>query len=305
MSVMFSLILPVLNPGRWMDSLLPCLEKLNTQYGVQCIVVDSGSTDGSLAQWQRSGAIELYSVKPQTFDHGGTRNWALQWVKHELVVFMTQDALPFDTEDLIRLCRAFDHPDVGAAYARQCPRPETSFFGGHLRAFNYPEQPYVRNKADIERYGLKAAFLSNSCCAYRLQDLFQVGGFPERLILGEDMVVGAQLLKAGRSLAYVADAQVWHAHDYSIGQECRRYFDIGVMHASQPWLLSDLGSPEGEGWRFVRSEWKMIAQQRRWGLWPISLVRNAFKLLGYRLGRLYRYWPVWLNRHLSMHRSWW
>lgn len=305
MPAVFSLILPVLNPGRWLDALLPCLEQLNAQYHIQCIVVDSGSTDGSLARWQQSNAIELYQIAPQHFDHGGTRNWALQWVQHELVVFMTQDALPVSTEDLIRLCQVFDDPCVSAAYARQLPRPETSFFGRHLRAFNYPEHSHLRDKTDIDEYGLKAAFLSNSCCAYRLSDLRQVGGFPERLILGEDMIAGAKLLKAGRSLAYVADAQVLHAHDYSVWQECRRYFDIGVMHASQPWLLSEFGSPEGEGWRFVRSEWKMMVQQRRWVLWPASLVRNACKLLGYRLGRLHRHWPVWMSRHLSMHRAWW
>lgn len=305
MSVAFSLILPVLNPKQWMDSLLPFLEQLSTQYGAQCIVVDSGSTDGSVAQWRQSEAVELYTIEPQAFDHGGTRNWALQWVKHELVVLMTQDALPVESEDLIRLCQVFDNPAVGAAYARQLPRPETAFFGRHLRLFNYPKTSYVRDQSDIEHYGLKAAFLSNSCCAYRLQDLLHVGGFPERLILGEDMVVGARLLKAGRLLAYVAEAQVWHAHDYSVWQECRRYFDIGAMHAHQPWLLVEFGSPEGEGWRFVRSEWKMVAQQHQWWLWPVSLARNALKLLGYRLGRLHQYWPLWVNRHLSMHRDWW
>ncbi|MFE0678513.1 hypothetical protein ACFW26_34910, partial [Streptomyces sp. NPDC058867] len=46
---------------------------------------------------------------------------------------------------------------------------------------------------------------------------------------------------------------VHHSHSYSIGEEFRRYFDVGVMHARAPWLLDRFGKAEGEGKRFVQS----------------------------------------------------
>jgi rhamnosyltransferase len=70
-----------------------------------------------------------------------------------------------------------------------------------------------------------------------------VAGFPEKLILGEDMVVAARMLQAGWSVAYVSDAQVYHSHGYTIAQEFKRYFDIGVMHQDQAWILQEFGKP--------------------------------------------------------------
>ncbi len=37
-------------------------------------------------------------------------------------------------------------------------------------------------------------------------------------------------------------------------QEMKRYFDMGVFHASEPWIRQELGGAEGEGLKFVVSE---------------------------------------------------
>jgi len=45
--------------------------------------------------------------------------------------------------------------------------------------------------------------------------LEEIGWFREKLIMGEDTFAGARMLLAGYKIAYVADAQVYHSHNYA------------------------------------------------------------------------------------------
>ena len=74
------------------------------------------------------------------------------------------------------------------------------------------------------------------------------------MIMAEDSLAAAKLLLAGWRIAYVAEAMVNHSHSFSIGEEFRRYFDIGVYHNRESWLTGNFGKPGGEGKRFVLSE---------------------------------------------------
>src|SRR5690606_21821348 len=103
--------------------------------------------------------------------------------------------------------------------------------------------------ADRNTLGLKAVFSSNSFAVYRLSVLRELGGFPERVILSEDMHLAARAVMAGHKLAYAAQAAVRHSHNYTPLQEFRRYFDIGVFHTEQAWIARTFGGAGGEGRR--------------------------------------------------------
>ena len=77
-------------------------------------------------------------IPSAAFDHGGTRTKAVKIASGDVIVFLTQDALPCDNDTLETILKMFDDPSVGAAYGRQIPYEESSLFGKHLRYFNYP-----------------------------------------------------------------------------------------------------------------------------------------------------------------------
>ena len=131
-----------------------------------------------------------------------------------------------------------------------------------------------------------------------------VGGFPQDVIFGEDTITAAKFLLAGWKIAYVAEAQVYHSHSYTWRQDFKRYFDIGVLHARENWLLKEFGSAGGEGSRFVRSELNYL-WPRYWWLIPSALIRTALKLVGYRLGRIENKLSLGWKRKLSMHPNFW
>ena len=131
-----------------------------------------------------------------------------------------------------------------------------------------------------------------------------VGGFPQDVIFGEDTITAAKLLLSGWKIAYVAEARVYHSHGYTWTQELNRYFDIGVLHARESWLIREFGATGGEGGRFVRSELNYL-WPRYWWFIPSALVRTALKLVGYRLGRIERKLSIRWKRRLSMHHRFW
>lgn len=298
-----AVIIPTFNGGEvW----LRCLNALRQQvFQPDCVViVDSGSTDDTDKAAEKMG-YDLVRIAKQAFDHGGTRQMAAERLAgFDVLVYLTQDAVLATPNALAQLVAPFADPKVGTAYGRQLPRQGAGAIEAHARLFNYPPQSSARTLVDKAHIGIKAAFTSNSFAAYRTTALSAVGGFPAKLILGEDMVVAARMLQAGWKVAYVAEAQVWHSHGYSVAQEFKRYFDIGVMHQDQAWILQEFGKPEGEGRRFVRSELNYLKEYAPWAL-PSAFIRTLAKYLGYKLGRHSSSLPLLIKRKLSMHRGYW
>lgn len=203
------------------------------------------------------------------------------------------------------IIQVFENEKVGGAYWRQLSYEDTNLFGKHLREFNYKDKSYIRNKDDIKEFGLKTAFLSDSFAAYRKSALESIGFFKDGLILGEDTYAGAKMSLSGYSLAYVAEAKVYHSHSYTVLQEFKRYFDIGVFHKSESWILESFGKAEGEGMKYIKSEIKYLLNHKAWYLLPEFFIRNGMKYLGYKLGQKYEKLPTWMIQKFSMHHRWW
>lgn len=299
-----AVLMPTLDAGPRFDAVLRALA--DQQPALQRLaIIDSGSSDGTVAKAQAAG-LTVCPIAPSTFNHGATRQMAIEQLAGDaaFVVFLTQDAVLANPQAITCLLGAFDDSSVAAAYGRQLPHADATPVAAHARLFNYPPQSATRTLADADRLGLKACFLSNSFAAYRVSALQQVGGFAPGLILGEDMHLAARLMLAGHAVRYQGDAIVYHSHNYSCLQEFQRYFDTGVFHAQQDWLLRDFGGASREGWKFLVSEVGYLLQHAFWRL-PEAGVRTVLKLLAYRLGRRHDRLPRAWQRAFSMHKGFW
>ena len=300
----FCVIVPTLNPGSMWHVWLEAFSRQSLRPR-QMLIVDSGSSGDDVKKSEALG-FEVIKIPKADFNHGGTRQKAIEHLQRscDIALFLTQDAILSDPESFANLLKAFDDPDVAAAYGRQLPHKDAEPLGAHARYFNYAATSSLRSLASIPALGFKTCFISNSFAAYRIKDLLAVGGFPSDVILGEDTYVAAKLILSGKEIAYVADACVYHSHDYTILEEFRRYFDTGVFHAQQPWLIESFGGAGGEGKRFVMSELRYLAKHAPY-LIPAAVVRTFMKLLGYRLGRAYTRLPENWRPRLSMHKGFW
>jgi len=300
----FALCVPTLNAGHawrdWLDAL-----KSQTLQPACTLVIDSSSTDDTPAL-ARAAGLHVETIARRDFNHGGTRQWAVERLgDFETIVFLTQDAMLADPQALSTLLHALHASvDIGAVYGRQLPHHGATPIEAHARLFNYPAHSALRSFDDRARFGIKTAFFSNSFAAYRREALHAMGGFRRNLILGEDTVAAGQMLLADWRIGYCARAQVRHSHHYGLRTEMARYFDIGVLHSREGWMLEQFGRAEGEGIRFIRSEIAYLARHAPW-LIPEAGLRTLLKYLGYRLGRGEQKLSTAWKRRLSMQPGFW
>lgn len=299
----YFIAIPTFNGGILWKNVAKAIREYSPQ-DILVQVIDSGSTDKTV-DYAKDQGFELISINSKDFNHGATRNLAvdLHKDKYDIVIFLTQDALPtpFFVEKIIK---AFDDPMVSCAYGRQLPHSDANPIAKHARLFNYTNNSYTSSIRDVPSMGLKTVFISNSFAAYRITSFEKIGGFPSNTILSEDMYFAAKSVLNGYKVAYIAEAMVRHSHNYSLTEEFKRYFDIGVFHADQPWIRNDFGGAGGEGKRFLISEFLYLIKSN-----PLYLFRacalNALKITGYKLGQSYNKLPPSIVKKLSMHKRYW
>ncbi|HFW4090888.1 TPA: O antigen biosynthesis rhamnosyltransferase RfbN, partial [Salmonella enterica subsp. enterica serovar Wangata] len=198
----------------------------------------------------------------------------------------------------------FSDPLIAAVCGRQLPHKDANPLAVHARNFNYSSKSIVKSKADIEKFGIKTVFMSNSFAAYRRSVFEELSGFPEHTILAEDMFMAAKMIQAGYKVAYCAEAVVRHSHNYTPREEFQRYFDTGVFHACSPWIQRDFGGAGGEGFRFVKSEIQFLLKNAPFWI-PRALLTTFTKFLGYKLGKHWQSLPLSTCRYFSMYKSYW
>ena len=298
----FAVVIPTRNAGDFTVAMIAALRAQRAQ-PVEVLIIDSGSEDGTPERFRAAGC-RVHSIAPRSFDHGGTRNLGIAMADRqaEVIVFLTQDAVPASPESLGGLVRRFTDPTAALCYGRQVPRPQAGAIERHARLFNYRTESAVRRLPEARALGIKAVFASNSFAAYRRRVLHLLGGFPAPVIMGEDQVFAARALLAGWSVVYAADAEVVHSHGYTPLEEFRRYFDTGAYHAAFPLIGAQFGSVRGEGLAFIKSELRYLGRAA-----PHLLVVAPFywaaKYTGYRAGRLAARLPRGLCRALAMHKQ--
>ncbi|MEF9674810.1 glycosyltransferase [Pectobacterium aroidearum] len=276
------------------------------RYGVDELrvqVIDSGSNDITVEIANELG-FNIIHIDAKEFNHGGTRNQLVEAnTDYDVVIFLTQDAIP-ESGYIDRILSAFDDPNVVCAYGRQLPHYDANPIAQHARYFNYPEKSGVYSFNDAKKMGLKTVFMSNSFSAYRIDVFRELGGFPSNTILCEDMYFTAKSVLAGYKVAYVSDAIVRHSHNYSPLDEFKRYFDIGVFHADEPWIRKKFGGAGGEGKRFIFSELRFLLKKNLLYI-PVAFLNNFMKIAGYKLGQNYKRIPRSLVKAFSMHKRYW
>ena len=270
----------------------------------QVLIVDSSSNDETATLARRAG-YRVQVISRASFRHGATRNMAAALQPEaEYLVYLTQDAILCHRDSLSGLVQSFDDPQVGAAYGRQLPRLGADAIERHARLFNYPDTSAVRCFAHRASLGFRTAYFSNSFAAYRRSAFDAVGGFPETVIVSEEVSLAARMLLAGWKLAYSAESQVYHSHKLSLCAEFSRYFDIAVHHSQERWIIDRYGSVGGEGLKFVRSELQFLREHAP-RLIPKAILRSLAKWTAYQCGRRAHMMPSWLKRTLSAQPAFW
>lgn len=302
--VKVDVIIPAYRPGKEFGRLIKRLTE--QEYPLEKIMVMNTEEEYWDKKWEEKFPIlEVHHLKKTEFDHGGTRKKAAAFSAADIMVFMTQDAIPANRRLIGNLIRPILEGDkIGAAYAKQLPKEDCRFLERYTRSFNYPDESCVKREKDTSKYGIKTYFCSNVCAAYDKKVYEETGGFAERAIFNEDMIYAGHMAKKGYGIAYAADACVFHSHNYSCMQQFHRNFDLGVSQAENPEIFASVPS-EGEGVRLVKKSLGYLCRKGRFWLIPQLVLQSACKYLGYFLGKRYQKLPKRLILACTMNREYW
>lgn len=300
-----AVIIPTYNAGNRFEDL--CKSVISQKPKVdEFIIVDSSSTDGT-SEVGKKFATQFRSIPKKEFDHGSTRTYAAKLSTSDILIFLTQDIEIFSDETFSKLLNPcfINDPKIAATYGRQIPHDNANFFATNLRNFNYWDHSFIKSREDSAKFGLKVAQLSNPFTAYKAEALENIGFFKQGLILGEDMYAGGKFLLSGYSLSYCSTSVIKHSHNYDLAADFRKYFDLGVFLKSESWIKDEFGGATSDGFNYLKMELSEIIKQNKLYLLPEFFLRNIAKLLGFRLGKLFKYLPKSWISIFSMHKDWW
>jgi rhamnosyltransferase len=294
MSATVTVAVPVLDGGRLLGDVLAAVRAQEVDREVELLVIDSGSTDGSVALAREHGA-RVVEIARAEFSHGGTRNRLMELSRGEHVAFLTQDSVPAAPGWLAALLGGFGEEDVALVCGPYLPRPDAS--------------PMVRREleqyfasfggARVDRGPLEgaspAAFFSSANGAVARWAWEQVPFRP--LPYAEDQQLARDMLAAGFAKAYVPEAAVVHSHDHPPWRALQRYFDdfraLSEVH----------GHREPLNPRYVAARIRNDVAADR-GSAPLGRVlgHHTARALGRSLGSNADRLPSWLRRRLSLER---
>ncbi|HEX2129713.1 MAG TPA: glycosyltransferase family 2 protein [Solirubrobacterales bacterium] len=300
-----SVLIPVKDGG---DDLRRCLAGIRQQdlpHEPEVIVVDSGSTDDSVALARGAGA-RVVEIPPEEFDHGATRNLAASVSSGELLVFISQDAEPVGPRWLRALTEPFGRDErVAGVYGRQVARADAVPPERYFLDFVYGPERRVQELSGSGTLTMETTMFSNANSAIR-RESWERFPFADDLVMSEDQDWARRVLLDGRVLEYAPEAVVRHSHPYTIGAAFRRFFDSGVS-AERSYLAGDAAprTLRANALRYATGElrWLSSTGNRRWI--PYAAAYELAKYGGLQLGRAHRRLPPRLCRRLSAHPAWW
>lgn len=280
-------VIPAYRPGRDLQELIQKLLEQTVRPG-RIIIINTEKEFFDDTRYLMAPSVEVTHITKAEFDHAGTRDMGLRMSDAEYVLFMTMDAVPKDEYLVERLLDGFKRADnVAVSYARQLPKADCNRIERITRGFNYPAENRLQTAKDTGTMGIKAYFCSDVCAMYDTSIYRKLGGFEAPAIFNEDMVYAAHAADAGYAIAYCADAQVYHSHNYNGREYYRRNFDLGVSQAEHPEIFERF-NVKGTGLQLVKSS---LAQILKKGT-PADVFRlfyySGMKYLGFRKGRNYR-----------------
>lgn len=300
------LCIPTLNPGDYAVKMVNALS-IQSRRPDHILIIDSSSNDGSIIAYKELNA-KIIEIDRNSFDHGATRNIAFDQYQADYFLFMTQDAILENSASIQELASILDSIEsCGVVFGRQTPHAGAGDFASHARLYNYPDcdNALIKSIEDIPRLGIKTAFCSNSFAMYRFDAMKEINFFEEGTLFAEDSIAAAKLLIRRWSVGYAPKALVQHSHEYSLVEEFRRYFDVGAFHALNPWFIKFLGRAEGEGKKFVSSEYRYLKNLGRFFPGIRVVFRNGCRWLGYKFGLIHKFFPIKALQLMSMNKSYW
>ena len=239
-----------------------------------------------LNKYIEEGSVKLKSITREEFNHGATRNYAVNFLDSDYVLFMTDDAVAAHETLVFELVRPFVDEKMAVCYARQLPLDGASFIEKMVRNFNYPNFNIEKSIETKEKLGIKNYFVSNVCAMYSLKIFREIGGFEEGIPLNEDSIYSYNVINRGYKVMYLADAKVFHSHNLSLWGQFIRNYNIGKTQKMKKEIYNNIKS-ENEGFKLFKYGIKKCIKTYRFLDLIYFVIYCIVRYIGFLMGKIF------------------
>lgn len=229
--------------------------------------------------------IIVKHIEQADFDHGKTRNYAASLATGDYILYMTDDAVPYDDKLLYNLLIGFDDERVAISTARQVAKADAKFTEKLVREFNYKDETYIRSIDTENIYGIKNYFVSNACTMYEKKIFDALLGFKENIPLNEDMLYAYKAIHNNYKIYYNSNARVYHSHNFSYIEQFKRNFAIAKSQKQNKEVFDKLHNVS-EGKKLVSYVLKSCIKERKFLSMIDFTIECVFRYLGFICGRV-------------------
>lgn len=271
-----SVVIRTLNEARHLGELLESIQQQEIEgFEVETVIIDSGSTDDTLAIAQKHSCTIAHISRDQ-FSFGRSLNWGCKVAKGDILVMISGHCVPTNTKWLKTLCGPIIQGKVAYSYGRQIGGPETHFCEHRIFAKYYPEQTALP----------QAGFFCNNANSAIARSTWTHYQFNEDVTGLEDMDLAQRLTRDGGKIGYVAEACVYHHHNETWAQVRRRFEREAIaLQGIMPQIHVNLGDTLRYVFTSVWRDWCIAWRQ---GIW----LANAVAIVRYRYQQ---YWGAYLG----------
>ncbi|MEN8172259.1 MAG: glycosyltransferase family 2 protein [Chloroflexota bacterium] len=273
-----SVVIRAYNEAESIGRLLSGIKK-QTLKNVEIILVDSGSTDDTVAI-ASNYSVEIVHIRPEDFTFGRSLNMGIAAASGEFVVIISAHCYPVYPDWLEQLINPFDDPEVAVSYGKQR--------GGETN--QYSEHQFFRKYfPDVSQTRQGHPFSHNANAAIR-RALWEQHPYDENITGLEDLAWSSWAMEQGHAVAYTAEAEIIHLHDELPAQVYNRYRREAIA------MKQILPSSHFSLWNFFRlwtsTTFSDLLQSRRDGVFK----RNWYSILWFRL---MQYWGTYRGYQYS------
>jgi len=281
-----SIIMRSFNEGWALKDTLPAMQAQEFK-NWELIVIDSGSTDGSVELIRAAKPKHFIQIKKEEYNPSRVMNHGMQLAQAEFGIFLNADATPQSNGWLRPLVNSLQNPQVAAVFGRQIPRPDCQavFAHDYDRCFG----PHRETARWDHFYSMVSSGLR--------KDIWSKRGFLEKMQYSEDDEYTRWCRAQGYEIVYCEDSVVMHSHNYTPAQAYKRIYGEARALAAV-WT----GRPEEINWLHTvafgwlndaRRDLGYCARHGRLAEWPHALrirwEQRKAKLAGFRDGwKFYR-----------------
>jgi len=208
-----SVVIRTLNEATHLDALLRGVAAQKTAgLGVEVVLVDSGSTDGTLEIAERHGC-RIFHIHREDFSFGRSLNRGCAEALGDILVITSGHCVPTEEYWLQRLCQPILDGEADYTYGRQLGGPRSYFSECRIFAKYFPDRSCIPQQG----------FFCNNANSALSKSAWEKYQFDEELTGLEDMELAQRLVRDGGKVGYVGDATVFHYHNESWAQVRRRF----------------------------------------------------------------------------------